>query len=103
MPSFLLERAAAAGASTHGRARRMSKSIYQRVRAWRQRPSRRERSARARRMGHAAPNAPATRAPGPGPSGTAHRPLSRPYIASWKVREITSSCCSRVRLWKFTA
>ena len=86
MPSFLLERAAAAGASTHGRARCMSKSIYQRVRAWRQRPSRRERSARAR-----------------GPSGTARRPSARPYIASWKVREITSSCCSRVRLWKFTA
>lgn len=54
-------------------------------------------------MGHVAPNAPATRAPGPGPSGTARRPSARPYIASWKVREITSSCCSRVRLWKFTA
>lgn len=54
-------------------------------------------------MGHVAPNA---RQPVPrarGPSGTAHRPSTRPYIASWKVREITSSCCSRVRLWKFTA
>src|SRR5699024_108883 len=25
------------------------------------------------------------------------------YIPSWKVREITSSCCSFVSLWKFTA
>lgn len=269
MPSFLLERAAAAGASTHGRARCMSKSIYQRVRACRQRPSRQERSSRretggagARRRSAVAGNrrpqalrrgakrspgyrhvrAPVSDSPllhtygagagritnlthrkrgtsesgpegvvkndancelssdpwhyleplppktrrnrlseprwstgrrcasapvryagsqigpflttpyppkprerfgcrcerrasgwgrqpsGPralgsepaawamwrrmrrqpepsarDPSGTAGRPSARPYIASWKVREITSSCCSRVRLWKFTA
>ena len=40
-------------------------------------------------------------------SGPIARPLSsmraKPYIASWKVREMTSSCCSRVSLLKFTA
>lgn len=33
------------------------------------------------------------------------RPKTRygAYMPSWKVREMTSSCCSFVRLWKFTA
>ncbi len=26
-----------------------------------------------------------------------------PYTCEWKVLEITSSCCSRLSLWKFTA
>ena len=29
--------------------------------------------------------------------------LGHPYILSWQVRAITSSCCARVSLWKLTA
>ena len=36
----------------------------------------------------------------PGISGKGE---SRPYMLSWKVRLITSSCCSRERRLKFTA
>ena len=40
-------------------------------------------------------------------AGDGGRPLrwesSVVYMLSWKVREMTSSCCSFVRLWKFTA